>query len=154
MNNVKIFVSVVVVLILGIIATILIKPDTSSNLNSSGPGIYDQFAQCLKDQGAVFYGAFWCPHCKAQKKMFGSSEKLIPYVECSTLDGKGQTQECIEKGIKSYPTWEFIDGTQLNGQIPLAQLAEKTSCELPSNELEENGDDLNIGESSEAPVTP
>src|SRR3989338_3431659 len=94
------------------------------------PGKYDTFATCLKDKGATFYGAFWCPHCQKQKKLFGSSQKLLPYVECSTADANGQTQACIDKKVSSYPTWEFVDGSRLNGEISLAQLAEKTSCEL------------------------
>ena len=52
----------------------------------------------------------------------------MPYVECSTPDAAGQTQICKDKNIASYPTWEFADGTRLNGEIPLVQLAEKTSC--------------------------
>ncbi|MFA6076988.1 MAG: hypothetical protein WC735_02845 [Candidatus Paceibacterota bacterium] len=128
MNNVKIFISIVGLLVLGVIATVIIR---SNNANvPAGPGKYDSFATCLKDKGAVFYGAFWCTHCQAQKKLFGSSAKLLPYVECSTANGQGQTQACIDKKILSYPTWEFIDGSRLNGEIPLAQLAEKTSCPL------------------------
>jgi|SRR3989344_1551539 len=128
MNNVKIFFLVISLLILGVIATVLLKSGTSA---PAGPGKYDEFAMCLKDKSAVFYGAFWCPHCQAQKKMFGSSAKLLPYVECSTADGSGQLQICKDKNISSYPTWEFADGTRLNGEIPLLQLAEKTSCLLP-----------------------
>ena len=37
------------------------------------PGKYDAFAQCLKTQGVLFYGAFWCPHCQNQKALFGFS---------------------------------------------------------------------------------
>ena len=69
--------------------------------------------------------------CQAQKKLFGSSVKLLPYAECSTPDANAQTQICIDKKIASYPTWEFADGSRLTGEIPLAQLAEKTSCVLP-----------------------
>ena len=67
-------------------------------------GNVDEFAQCLADAGAVFYGAFWCPHCQDQKKLFNESDKL-PYVECSLPNGEGQTPVCIEEGIKGYPTW-------------------------------------------------
>jgi thiol-disulfide isomerase/thioredoxin len=95
------------------------------------PGKYDSFARCLKERGAVFYGAFWCPHCQNQKLMFGKSAKLLPYVECSTPDGQGQLQICRDKNITSYPTWEFTDGSRLSGEIPLSQLAEKTGCPLP-----------------------
>jgi len=127
MNQVKIFISVIVILVVGVIATVLVR-STSAPV---GPGQYDEFAQCIKDSGAIFYGAFWCPHCQAQKKLFGSSVKLLPYVECSTADGNTQTQECTDKGVKSYPTWDFADGSRLTGEVPLAQLAEKTGCLLP-----------------------
>jgi thiol-disulfide isomerase/thioredoxin len=130
MNNVKIFVSVIGILFLGIIATVLLR----TNATPPGPGKYDTFATCLKDQGATFYGAFWCPHCKTQKELFGSSAKLLPYVECALADASGQNQLCNDKQIQSYPTWEFADGSRLTGEIPLTQLAEKTSCVLPEDE--------------------
>jgi hypothetical protein len=93
---------------------------------------YDSFAQCLSDKGLKFYGAFWCPHCQAQKREFGGSVKLLPYIECSTPDGKGQTQVCIDNKIESYPTWVYPDGTRTTGEQPLAALAEKSGCTLPA----------------------
>jgi len=128
-NNVKIFLGVIGLLILGTVATVVVRGGGDST--PPGPGKYDEFATCLKDKGAVFYGAFWCPHCQATKKLFGSSAKLLPYVECSTADGKAQTQACIDKKIEGYPTWEFADSTRLSGEIPLETLAEKTACVLP-----------------------
>ncbi len=95
------------------------------------PGTLDGFAQCLGEKGATFYGAFWCPHCQTQKKMFGKSAKKLPYVECSTPDGKGRLPICVEKKIEGYPTWEFADGSREGGEVPLEKLAEKTGCELP-----------------------
>lgn len=99
----------------------------------SGPGKYDEFAVCLEEKGAIFYGAFWCGHCRNQKAMFGKSANLLPYVECSTPDGRGQTQDCTDKGITGYPTWVFADGERMSGEIPLEKLAEKTGCTLPAN---------------------
>src|SRR3989338_6132284 len=124
-TNVKIFFGIIGLLFLGVLTSVFLKGGVATPV---GPGKYDAFAQCLTDKGAIFYGAFWCPHCQAQKKLFGTSAKLLPYVECSTLDGNGQTPECIEKKVASYPTWEFADLSRLTGEIPLAQLAEKTSC--------------------------
>lgn len=97
----------------------------------STPGKYDSFAQCLKDKGAVFYGAFWCPHCKNQKAMFGRSANLLPYHECSTPNGQGQLQACTDLGVKQYPTWIFADGSVEAGEVALPKLSEKTGCELP-----------------------
>lgn len=133
MDNMKIFFLVIGILFLGTVATVLLRSDSGP----TEPGLYDTFATCLKDKGAVFYGTFWCPHCQDQKKLFGTSSKLLPYVECSTLDGSSQVQACKDKGITSYPTWEFTDGSRLNGKIPLTQLAEKTSCILPTENSSE-----------------
>ncbi len=132
-NNVKIFLSVIGLLILGTIATVIVRGGGENG--PVLPGKYDGFAQCLKDKGAVFYGAFWCSHCQAQKKLFGSSQKLLPYVECSTPDAKGQNSICAEKKIPGYPTWELADGTRLPNEnsagVSLKTLSEKTSCVLP-----------------------
>ena len=95
------------------------------------PAPLDSFAQCLKDKGTIFYGAFWCPHCQSQKALFGRSAKRLPYVECSTPDSRGQTPICQEKQISGYPTWEFADGSRESGSLPLERLAEKTGCEIP-----------------------
>lgn len=95
-------------------------------------GAYDGFAQCIADSGATFYGTFWCPHCQNQKAMFGSSAKLLPYVECSTPDGKSQLPICTEAGIEGYPTWQFADGTRKGGVMELADLSETTGCPLPN----------------------
>lgn len=89
------------------------------------------FAECLENEGARFYGTFWCSYCKQQKETFGQAAKYLPYTECSTLDSRGQLPECQKKEIKSYPTWEFADGSRLSGALPLSVLAEKTNCDLP-----------------------
>lgn len=102
-----------------------------SVLVKTGPGNLGGFTQCLKDKGAIFYGAFWCPHCQRTKALFGSSAPLLPYIECSTPDGKGQTEVCKEKEITNYPTWIFADESRLTGERTLQELAAKTSCELP-----------------------
>ena len=103
-----------------------------SYYQSTLPGKYDTFAQCLTEKGAIFYGAFWCPHCQNQKKMFGNSMEYIRYVECSTADGQGQLPVCTEKGVKSYPTWLFADGSMEPGELTLERLSEKTGCMIPA----------------------
>lgn len=95
------------------------------------PSVYDSFATCIKDSGAIFYGAFWCPHCHNQKALFGTAERFLPYVECSNPDGKSQNETCNDAGVESYPTWVFPNGEKLTGEISLETLAAKTSCLLP-----------------------
>lgn len=95
------------------------------------PGRLDSFAMCLEEKGAKFYGAFWCSHCQATKRLFGSSAKLLPYIECSTPDGQSQLPVCMDAKIEGYPTWEFADGSRLVGELSLETLAEKTGCTLP-----------------------
>jgi hypothetical protein len=131
MSKKNILFLIIVILVLGVITAVLLQ----SSSTPTGPGKYDAFAQCLKDKGAILYGAFWCPHCQAQKALFGSSAKFLPYVECSTPDGQNQTKECTDKGITSYPTWILKDGTVIPDEneagVSLTTLAAKTSCILP-----------------------
>jgi thiol-disulfide isomerase/thioredoxin len=115
----------------GVIILVTILGVGSSFFITSGPGKLDGFAQCLKDKEVIFYGAFWCPHCQRTKAMFGVSAKLLPYVECSTPDGKGQNQICVDKQITNYPTWTSpATTTVLTGEQTLEKLAEFSGCAL------------------------
>ncbi len=99
---------------------------------NSQPGPLDGFASCLGEKGAKFYGAFWCPHCANQKKLFGRSAKKLPYIECGVAGNtSAQTQICTDAEVKNYPTWTFADDSRLTGEISLSELSEKTSCALP-----------------------
>ena len=100
----------------------------------TGSGQHDQLAQCITQKGAKMYGAYWCSHCNNQKRMFGNSFSKINYIECSLSDGKTQTEVCQQAGINSYPTWEFGDGSRLEGELSLEILAQKTGCSLEGGE--------------------
>lgn len=93
---------------------------------------YDTLAlsQCLTEKQVVFYGAWWCSHCKATKDLFGEAAKSLPYVECSGSSPQEQLQICKDKNIESYPTWIFADGSRLTGERTLEELAEKATCPL------------------------
>lgn len=118
------WVAILVLIVLGVGASFIPARRT---------GPLDSFTQCLADSGAVFYGAFWCPHCQAQKRIFGASARLLPYVECSTPDGQGQLQACTDKGVRQYPTWTFAGTTTvLTGERTLEELASITGCPLPN----------------------
>lgn len=133
-----------IIIVLAIVTALVLLQKASNK-----PSIYNEFAACLGEKGATYYGAFWCPNCANQRKMFGRAADLLPYVECSTPDGQGQTDACIEKGIEAYPTWEFADGSRVTGTQSMTFLAEKTGCELPS----ENDQEVEAEEGSATPVT-
>jgi len=119
------------ILIVSIIGVAIVAGILFLLSKNNQPGKLDSFAQCLGQKGAMFYGAFWCPHCQTQKAMFGKSQKLLPYTECSTPDGKSQLAACKDKKIEGYPTWEFQDGSREMGEVPLETLSQKTGCPLP-----------------------
>jgi hypothetical protein len=121
---------VYIALVIGLFVLLVVLKNTADPVRRQVTTMYDDFAQCLSDAGARFYGAYWCPHCQNQKKLFDNSPK-IPYIECSTPNGKGQLQVCADAGVTGYPSWVFADGSRLNGEVPLETLSEKTSCELP-----------------------
>lgn len=84
----------------------------------------DTFAQCLTDNGAIMFWSLTCSHCQDQKKLFGDSFQKISYVECTE-----EFERCAD--LKWVPTWEFLDGSQLEGLQKLSVLADKTNCTLP-----------------------
>ncbi|MBI4439900.1 hypothetical protein HY638_02920 [Candidatus Woesearchaeota archaeon] len=89
---------------------------------------YDTLAKCLSEKGVKMYGAYWCPHCQNQEKMFGDSWKYVTYVECSLPNRAGQTQICKDAKIEGYPTWEFSDGSRLSGELSFETLSQKSGC--------------------------
>ena len=88
-------ISLIVLLFAGIL--FFSSDDTSTPPPSSE---LDAFAQCITDSGATLYGAWWCPHCEAQREMFGTSEQYLPYQECSLPSSKSQNLVCKKAGIE------------------------------------------------------
>lgn len=115
--------SVVVLIFIALVTWLIVTPGKGGQL--------DEFATCLGQKGVKFYGAFWCPHCQAQKALFGKSVSKLPYIECSNPDGQTQDQVCNDAKIEGYPTWEFADGSRVSGEQSLQTLADKSSCVLP-----------------------
>lgn len=118
-----------------IVAIVLIQNNSSTNIVETGT--YTEFAQCLGAKGALFYGAYWCPHCLDQKEMFGDAKNDLPYIECSLPGNQNSvTQECKDAGIEGYPTWIFADSSRASGLQTFEFLAEKTGCTLPGNDTQ------------------
>jgi hypothetical protein len=62
----------------------------------------------LRERGALYYGAWWCPACFRQKNLFGQEAgNQLPYVECEKT--AADRQRCDRAGIKAYPTWVVGD---------------------------------------------
>ena len=76
----------------------------------------------LHDSGARFYGAYWCPACQEQKKLFTASVDRLPYIEC-TPEGRGGARavDCLTQNIEQYPTW-IIDGQRHTGVVGVERL--------------------------------
>lgn len=96
---------------------------------------YVGFSQCLSEKGVTMYGAYWCPHCANQKKLFGTEGfRHVTYVECDPRGSGAKPELCKQKNIEGYPTWIFADGSRVSGERSLESLAEKTGCALPAAE--------------------
>ncbi|MBV9349282.1 MAG: hypothetical protein JO026_00870 [Patescibacteria group bacterium] len=121
-----------IVILLAIVFGGYVSYSSYAGSKGTAPGALDAFVNCIKGKGIKFYGAFWCPHCQRTKAEFGDSAKNLPYVECSTPDGQGQTQICIDKKIVEYPTWMLPDGTRVTGEHTLSELSQDFSCSLPA----------------------
>jgi hypothetical protein len=74
----------------------------------------------LRQRGAIFYGAWWCPACFQQKNLFGKEAgNRLPYVECDKEE-PGRMQ-CQAAEVRAYPTW-VMGGQRLEGVQNLEQL--------------------------------
>jgi uncharacterized membrane protein len=81
-------------------------------------------AEHLTKTNAKFYGAFWCPHCKDQKELFGPSADRLPYIECTPAGPRGpMAAECQAANITSFPTW-IINGRRYEGTLTSTELAD------------------------------
>jgi glutaredoxin len=103
-------------------APVVAEPTTSSSVSAQ------TLAQCLTKKGVIMYGAYWCPHCADQKKLFGDNFKLIKYQECDAKGENGSPAKCAAAKIEGYPTWIFPDQSRLEGQQTLQELAKKSNC--------------------------
>jgi len=124
MNNKNIFISIVIILIFGALATVMLQTKTEAVPSTK----YDEFAQCLSSKKLTMYGAAWCSHCKEQKALFGDSFKYVPYVECTE-----NPDQCLKAGVEGYPTWIDVKGEKYKGGQSLEKLGEISNCVLPTN---------------------
>ncbi|MFP4568284.1 MAG: protein disulfide isomerase family protein [Candidatus Woesearchaeota archaeon] len=116
------------VLIVGLIIFATTRSNTGNFTTEDGE--FDEFAQCLTEQGAIFYGTEWCGYCQQQKEMLGSSMQHINFVDCDE-----NRNTCMSEGVTGYPTWK-INGQLYSGMQQLPRLSELSGCEIfPETQL-------------------
>ncbi len=116
-----------------ILALVAVIAAASGATSPVAAGSLEEFGSCLAREGAVFYGASWCPHCRAQRETLGDAMSHVRYVECSVGgDREKSAPACTAAKVDGYPTWVFADGTRASGEQSLPGLAAKTGCALPS----------------------
>ena len=82
-----------------------------------------ELASHLTASGAKLYTAYWCPHCRDQKELFGKQAAAeLQVIECAPDGRNNQAELCKQKGVQGYPSWE-IKGTIDSGVKSLDQLA-------------------------------
>ena len=87
------------------------------------------FAKYLNENGVIKYSAYWCPNCLQQSELFGKQAyKELNVVECANDGKNSQTQLCIDKKIKGFPSWE-INGKIILGVLTLEELSTLTGYE-------------------------
>ena len=85
-----------------------------------------ELAKYLSNKGVVKYSAYWCPNCLNQSELFGKQAYMeLNVVECARDGKNSQTQLCIDKEIKGFPTWE-INGKLFLGVLSLDELSKLT----------------------------
>jgi len=95
------------------------EADGSSTANSFQLGL----AKHLRTKGAVMYGSYKCPHCNAQKALFGGASRYVEYVECDPSGKDAKPTVCFSRGITNFPTWE-INGKYYEGAKSLQELSQ------------------------------
>lgn len=82
-----------------------------------------RLADHLHRSGAKFYGAFWCPHCRNQRRMFGKDGvQLVKYIECDPRGVGYRRGRCESALVDGYPTW-VLGKKRMSGEHSLAELA-------------------------------
>jgi Zn ribbon nucleic-acid-binding protein len=95
-------------------------------------------AKYLQKENISMAGAYWCPHCRRQRELFGKEAwAIIPYRECAS---QGYQHQNCPSQVSGYPTW--LKGRRgevvASGELPLAVLAEKVGFRGFDDSLEQN----------------
>jgi uncharacterized membrane protein len=110
--------------VLGVLVALATVGLSLAAFSVGGPGTpyQEALARHLRDTGARFYGAHWCPACRAQKRLFGNAADALPYVECDPASPGARPELCAQANVRSFPTWT-IRGDRREGVMSLDTLA-------------------------------
>lgn len=76
------------------------------------------------------YGTFWSDTVEKQKSIFGKAFKNVNYVECDQREDAAKVEECFEKKITTFPTWEIPGSGFMPGVQSLEVLSYASGCGL------------------------
>jgi uncharacterized membrane protein len=110
--------------VLGVLVALATVGASFAAFSIGGPGTpyQEALARHLRDTGARFYGAHWCPACREQKRLFGNAADELPYVECDPNGPGARPELCAQANVRSFPTWT-IRGNRREGVTSLDTLA-------------------------------
>mmetsp|Transcript_32548 Transcript_32548/g.73520 ORF Transcript_32548/g.73520 Transcript_32548/m.73520 type:complete len:107 (-) Transcript_32548:26-346(-) len=90
-------------------------------------------AQALEEQGATFYGAYWCGFCNQERQALGKEALArVRYVECDPRGAGGAPTQCTEAGVDAFPTWVLRDGRRQSGAAGLEGLEAFLGIKAPN----------------------
>lgn len=119
-RSVKLLWSVNILLFLAVSATIFglwyyntdqsAKPKDTGNgsvlgASTKDPQYLSSLSDSLKTNGFVLYGDIKESKTKKQLAEFGQAAQGLDYVECDSQVEQANPQECLAKGVETYPTW-------------------------------------------------
>ena len=113
---------ILVVVVIGAYAVQSENADTALDAATEANSFQVGLAKYLSRTGAKMYGSYKCPHCNAQKALFGDAAKYVDYVECDPSGPNANPNLCLSRGIMNYPTWE-INGRYYEGAKSLPELS-------------------------------
>lgn len=113
-NNKKIL----IISIISIVFVLIVGGIGFSYYNYQQPYILDEFAQCLKEKGAIMYDKSSCQYSLAQKKMFGNSVRHLDIMDFSK-----------NPNVETTPTW-LINGNYYKNVQTFDRLSSLTGCKV------------------------
>jgi hypothetical protein len=135
-NAFNIFLIGIIVVLIIVAAVLFFSNKNPSGLSSSQRAT---LAQELSARNITLYTTSTCPHCKAQKALFGAEIRYLRVVTCDI-----QPDEFCGT-LSAVPTWRLPDGEIITGVLEFKNLQELiVGCTLTGCNLQGSFDKVNI----------